>query len=93
MHQNGASLLLSKRGQAHLQLLHRNLIETGRTVDRALSSLLAAVQVCDLSTQREYFDAYCDVLTAHQKAVKQIALFVDRRFQTELALEEAADRL
>jgi hypothetical protein len=81
MHQTSASPLLSKRGQTHLLHLHRNLIETGRAVDRALSSLLAAVQACDANTQQEYFSAYCDELTAHQRAVKQIVLFVEHRFQ------------
>lgn len=89
MHQESASPLLSKRGQHYLQQLHRNLVESGRAVDRALSSFLAAVQACDENTQREYFDAYCDELATHQRAIKQIILFIDHRFET--ALQADAD--
>jgi hypothetical protein len=88
MHQDGAAPMLSKRGQVHLHQLHRNLIETGRSVDRALSSFFASVQACDANTQNEYFSAYCDALEAHQKSVRQIVLFVEHRFRKGVAVEE-----
>jgi hypothetical protein len=91
MHQDSASPLLSKRGQNHLQQLHRNLIETGRTADRALSSLLAAVQACDAATQHEYFCAYCDELAAHQRALKQIMAFIEHRFQNTSIADAMAE--
>jgi len=92
MQQDRASPLLSKRGQGHLQQLHRNLIETGRAVDRALSSFLAAVQACDANTQQEYFSAYCDKLAAHEHTMRQIVLFIDHRFSSRRLNDEPASK-
>ncbi|MBC7982980.1 MAG: hypothetical protein H7Y02_03905 [Candidatus Obscuribacterales bacterium] len=84
MPQNATSPLLSKRGQIYLQQLHRQLADTNRAVERALSVFLAALQACDPLTQQECFTNYCDEMDAHQRVMKKIVMFLDHRLDTTM---------